>query len=112
MIYERDLQATIVEFLDWALPADAICLVIPGGDGRPTRAPGYKAGTPDILVVYRARAILIELKRPRKSKTSIAQINMHVRLTACGAVTFVAKSLDQVIAQIETMIPLRVRVAA
>jgi len=110
--YESALQRQVVETLDWSLPHDAIILVIPGGDGRATRAPGYKDGSPDTFIVYRARVIFLELKKLKGGKLSDDQIKMHARLTACGAIVLVGRTLEQVMDQLRVLVPLKGRVSA
>ena len=68
---EQILQRQVADFLTLALPtSDAWFTPIPAGGGGKVRGAilkgmGYKAGTPDMLVIYRGRAIWLELKSPR-----------------------------------------------
>lgn len=108
---ERDLQAEIAEVLELGLPSDCFWSAIPGGDGRETRAPGYRSGTPDMLFVYRGRILFVELKRPRKGRTSDAQATVHRQIEAAGAQVHVARALDEVVDLIRDVLqcPVRVR---
>lgn len=108
---ERDLQAEIAEVLELGLPPDCFWTAIPGGDGRETRAPGYRSGTPDMLFVYRGKVLFVELKRPRKGRTSDAQSVAHRLIEAAGAQVHVARALDQVVDLIRDVLqcPVRVR---
>ena len=110
--YESALQMQVVHALDWSLPPEAIVLVIPGGNGRATTAPGYKSGSPDTFVVYRGRVIFLELKRLKGGRLSPEQEDLHKRLMLCGAVVLVGRTLDQVMDQLRALIPLRGRVSA
>lgn len=109
---ERDLQAEVAEILELGLPNDCFWTAIPGGDGRETRAPGYRSGTPDLLFVYRGKTLFVELKRPRKGRTSDTQVAVHRLIEAAGAVVHVARAIDQVVDLIrdELQCPVRVRV--
>lgn len=89
---ERQIQAAIMKFLRLALPRDAWVGAIPGGDGRATRAPGYVAGTPDVLIVYRGRAHFIEVKSA-KGKLSIEQTIQGNAVRMAGAQWGVARSI-------------------
>ena len=50
-----------------------------------------RSGMPDILWLYSGRAIFIEVKRPGEDPTKLQKEMMH-RLTAAGAVCYVASS--------------------
>lgn len=108
---ERALQASVFEFLRLALPADAICFCIPNGDGKVTLAPGALAGVPDVQIVYKGRAIFIELK----TKTGAVRLNqkhVHDRLMLAGAVVVTLRSVEAVAEFLAPLIPLRCRIAA
>lgn len=83
---EYDAQCAIVSFLSLALdPREAVCLAIPGGDGRMTLAPGYVAGTPDLVVVAKGRPpLFLEVKSPR-GRVSREQSNLAATLNHIGA---------------------------
>lgn len=70
---ERAIHAAMVKYLRFALPKDAICRTIPGGDGSRTMAPGYVKGTADILIVHFGKAYFLEVKGS-KGKVSPAQL--------------------------------------
>ena len=74
---EYSAQCAIVSFLAMALdPRQAVCLAVPGGDGRMTLAPGYVAGTPDLLVIAKGRPpLFVEVKSPR-GRLSTEQSNL------------------------------------
>jgi hypothetical protein len=109
---ERDLQAEVAEILELGLPHDCFWTAIPGGDGRETRAPGYRSGTPDLLFVYRGKILFIELKRPRKGRTSDTQAAVHRQIETAGGAVHVARAVDQVVDLIrdELQCPVIVRV--
>ena len=66
---EQQLQQAVARYLDVALPGEVWWTTIPAGGGGKVRGAilkglGYKAGTPDILIVYEGRAYWMELKAP------------------------------------------------
>jgi hypothetical protein len=108
---ERALQAEIAEALALALPADCYWTAIPGGDGRETRAPGYRSGTPDLIFVYRGKILFVELKRPRGGRASDAQREAHQAIERAGGLVYMARSLDLVVSLIrdELQCPVNLR---
>jgi hypothetical protein len=116
---EADLQAQVMEYLRWALPADAVAHHSPGEGKRSLRAQrdlkrsGYQAGWPDIEIVWRGHPhIFIELKAARGTLSEV-QRRMHIKLTYCGAEVIIAKSLPAIeCALCELGMPLRARIAA
>jgi len=98
---EEDLQRAVVQFLRFALPANALFAHIPNGMWRHKRAAarlvglGIRAGLPDLLVVHDGRAIFIELKAKGGSQ-SLIQKQMARRLAACGCEVFLCRSVDEV----------------
>jgi hypothetical protein len=100
-VTEQQLHRAVARFLDLALPHDAWWTTIPAGGGGRVRgaqlkAMGYKAGTPDILIVYRGRALFIELKAPKVGRESPEQIAVGHRIIMAGAGRWLAWSLDDV----------------
>jgi hypothetical protein len=96
---EADLQAQVMEYLRWALPADAVAHHSPGEGKRSLRAQrdlkrsGYQAGWPDIEIVWRGHpSIFIELKAARGTLSEV-QRRMHIKLAYCGAEVIACKSL-------------------
>jgi hypothetical protein len=108
---ERGLQSQVFEFLRLALPAEAVCFCIPNGDGRMTTAPGALSGVPDLQIVYKGRAIFIELKT-KTGAIRPSQRWVHERLTLAGAVVVTLRSVEDVAVFLATIIPLRARIAA
>lgn len=108
---ERDLQADVFEFLNLCLPAEAVAFAVPNGDGRETRMPGTLPGAPDICIVWKGRAIFIELKT-RRGAVRLNQRFIHERLTLAGAAVKVCRSLDEVAGFLVQLMPLRGRVSA
>jgi hypothetical protein len=93
-VSERSFQKAACEYLTMALrPYGGWVGAIPGGDGKMTLAPGYVAGSPDVLVVLRGRPILIELKAP-KGTVKKHQKGVHADLTRAGATVYVARSIE------------------
>jgi hypothetical protein len=111
---EIAVQATIARALEIGLPQDAYFTAIPGGDGRATRTPGYRAGTPDLIVIYRGRTLFLELKRPIGGRVSIQQAECHRAIERAGARIHVARDLAEVVELIrdELQCPVNLRVTA
>lgn len=65
------------------------------------KALGVKAGTPDIAIVHRGRALFIELKAP-KGRVSPAQKKTIPAIEAAGAPCAICRSLDDVQANLKT----------
>jgi hypothetical protein len=111
---EEQIQAACAAFLDRALPADAVWYAVPnGGHRHPAVAAklkwtGVKRGVPDIAIVWRGRAIYIEMKA-HKGRLATPQVEMHERLTLAGAVVLpIARSVEEVADFLEALgVPLR-----
>lgn len=110
-IKESELQSSIARVLQLGLPGDCFWTAIPGGDGRATRTPGYRSGTPDLMFLYRGRVLFVELKRPKGGRTSAVQAEVHRGIEAAGGAVHVARDLAQVVDLIrdELQCPVRVR---
>lgn len=109
---ERTLHGQVAAFLRRCGPPQLYWTTIPGGDGRMTRAPGYRAGTPDLLLVYRGKPIGIELKAP-VGRQSQSQKLAEMEWTLAGGLYLIARTLDEVCQQLECAgVPLRGRVGA
>lgn len=109
---ERALQAAVAEYLGWSLPPSVFWTAIPGGDGRETRAPGWRSGAPDILLIWRGRAIGIELKTAT-GRQRAEQRAAELAWTLAGGVCTVCRSVPEVQAFLEVLgVPLRGRVSA
>lgn len=91
---ERAEQAALAQWLKVAAPAGLYWTAIPAGDGRMTRTPGYRSGTPDMLCIWKGRPILIEMKRRKRGRTSDDQHDAHQAITLAGGVVFVAKGWE------------------
>src|SRR4029077_2386016 len=95
---ESDFQRSVHGYFQWALPADAIHFAIPNGLMRSKKAAaraigeGVRAGIPDICIVYRGRAVFVELKTAR-GVMSPEQKAMTRKLIYCGADVICARSL-------------------
>lgn len=99
---EMQIQGAVAEFLDRALPADAAWFHPPNGGHRhpvvaaKLKAQGVKPGVPDVVIIWRGRAIFIELKA-HKGSLSDAQKAMQTRLVLSGGVVFdIARSVGEV----------------
>jgi hypothetical protein len=88
---EEALQAAAMDYLDRALPLDAVAHHSPGEGKRSKRAQGllkrsgYKRGWPDIEIIWKGRSYFIEMKTPTGVVTPDQRL-MHSRLLRCGAV--------------------------
>lgn len=110
---EADLMYSVKQYLEVALPPDAVFHHSPGEGKRTLRAQaelkrsGFQAGWPDIEIVWRGRFFGIELKAP-DGALSAAQRHMHKRLLVAGADVMLCRSVEDVEAQLrEACIPLR-----
>lgn len=118
LLGEAALHRQVAQYLDLALPADAVWHHSPlQGQGRTRKqgailhGMGARAGWPDITIIYQGRAYFIELKAPRGT-LSAAQHEMTVQLLMAGAQTTVARSLQTVQFVLEEWgIPLKARAA-
>ena len=122
---EQDFQKDVADFLTLALPfPDAWFTTIPAGGGGKVRgaklkAMGYRAGTPDMLVIYRrplvGRAsdvivIWLEFKAPNKWPTKV-QKQCRDDLIAAGCKWALVRTLDDVQRALERFgVPLRASV--
>jgi hypothetical protein len=131
---ERSIHESVAGALDMLLPESVIWWPTTVGgtklDAQQQAALsrlGVKRALPDLMVLHAGRIYGIELKRPgsgRLSKTRIVttrrgarvllgQDQMFPRLEAAGMTIAIARSVDEVLAQLEAWsIPLRGRVTA
>ena len=99
---EQELQIGVANMLRVSLPADCFWTFINNGMGRSkaeggiAKAMGQRAGVPDLLFVYRGRALFIEMKAG-KGKESPTQIECHGLLAMAGAPVATCRSVDEVI---------------
>ena len=112
---ERSLHTAVAAYLAIALPQDALWFPCPSASRRlPRQAAAMRRagelmpGIPDIILVYKGRIIGLELKAP-KGRLSPEQKAFHDRLTLCGAVVYVARSLADVHDFLCQIIPLKAR---
>jgi len=116
---EDDLQATVVQFLRWALPVDALHWHVPNGGKRHRKEAarmvklGVRAGIPDIHVAYQGRLYCVEMKPPGKApQLNDAQKQVIPRLRGCGVPVAVCQSLHEVtLALLDWGIPLQAKPA-
>lgn len=116
---ESPIQSAIVEYLDRALPPDALHFHIPneGKRGwmaqRAFKSNGGKAGMPDTCILWDGDAFFIETKRAKRGRLSAKQDEMRVLINRAGGHWALVTSVDQV-EQALTLwgIPLRARVSA
>jgi hypothetical protein len=114
---EEQLHRAVWKYLRWALPDEAFAYH-PANGGKRSRkvaarmsALGVVAGVPDLAVIYRGRALFIELKA-RRGALSLDQKHVHQVLNRCGAAVMLCRSVEEVEAQLrEASVPLRGSVA-
>ena len=98
---EQALQRAVAEFLTLALPTpDAWFTTIPAGGGGKVRGAilkgmGYKAGTPDMLVLHEGQAIWLELKSS-KGRLTYEQEQCHMDLVGAGCDWALCRTLEDV----------------
>lgn len=97
---EQVLQRQIAEYLALVLIPPAWWTTIPAGGGGEIRGKilkglGYRAGTPDMMIVANGRVYFLELKSAR-GKLSPAQQATHTALLMAGSCVAVCRSLDNV----------------
>jgi len=103
---ERTFQTDLCRFLDVALPPGAWYSAIPGGNRSVTTTPGYRSGTPDLLIVYKGRAIFLELKAPKNYATAL-QRGIHADLMLAGAVVHTVRDIGAAYEFLVQFIPLK-----
>jgi hypothetical protein len=111
---ETALQIVAAQFLDYALPEEAIWTAMDAGLTKLTPAQadlqkrkGVKKGWPDLLVMYRGKLHGIELKAP-KGRVSPEQHRIGAALIDQGGHWCVAKSIADIEENLhEWGIPLR-----
>lgn len=117
MTAEDRLQITVADYLDRCLPNDAVYFAIPNGGSRnkieaaKLKRMGVRAGVPDLCIIWRRRAIFIELKTA-KGRVSPEQNHRMEMLTIAGAVVTVCRSLDEVADFLGQIMPMRGKVGA
>ncbi len=97
---EDDLHITVAQYLDVALPEDAVWTTIPAGGGGEIRgaklkAMGYRKGWPDIEIVWEGMAHYIELKISGKYPGA-DQKKCHNNLRSAGARVAVCHRIEEV----------------
>jgi hypothetical protein len=97
---EAQLHKAAAQFLDLALPSDAVWTTFPAGGGGKARggilkAMGLRAGWPDIQILWRDHLYCIELKSA-KGNLSPDQRALHERIVFCGGVVVTCRSLHDI----------------
>ena len=101
LLSEHDLHCQVADFLNIALPPQAFWHHSPmeGKHKVQYRVKqnrlGAKKRFPDILIIWKGRAIFIELKT-KKGRVSDAQKECHAQLILAGGLVTVCRSLKEV----------------
>lgn len=110
---EQALQRIVADYLDVALPHDAVWFHTPNGgyrspvEGAIFKGLGVKPGVADITIFWQRRAYCIELKSDG-GKLSDSQRAWHARLQTAGIPVETARTLKEVATRLyEFGIPLR-----
>ena len=118
ILSEAQLQAWAADWLDLALPSDAIAHHSSNEGKRGWMAQkafkqsGAKKGWPDFEIIYRGRAYFLELKSAN-GRITPDQALIHTRLWDSGAAVVICRSQDDVEKAVRNFgIPLRMTVAA
>lgn len=119
---EYAIQCAIARHLAAVLHPDVFFTAIPAGNigggaeaarrGAMIKAMGYRAGTPDLMLLHEGRAFFIEIKAA-DGELSPAQDLTHLLIRRAGAPVFVARSVIEVETILRAAeIPMRGRIAA
>lgn len=115
---EHALHMQVADFLDLALPDDAIWWHTPNEGRRDAKTGaklkrlGMRAGFPDICICYRGRLYAIELKAPGATLRK-TQRETKRKLVRAGAICSVASSMEAVWGCLDGFgIPVKARIAA
>lgn len=111
---ESPIQKSIVNFLQAALPENALFYAIPN-EGRRSpqqaglaKAMGLRAGMPDLGLVHEGRAFFLEVKDPKRGRLSKSQSETIPQLRAAGAGVAIVTSPEEVEHQLRAWgIPLK-----
>ena len=116
---ETNIESAITQYLDRALPLDAVHFHISneGKRGwiqqRAFKRAGGKAGIPDRCILWEGEAFFIETKRPKSGRLSAKQDEMRGLICRAGCGWAMATNVQQVEdALVLWGIPLRARIAA
>lgn len=112
---EHKLQIAVTNYLHFSLPSDATWFAVPNGGLRnlktaqKLKAEGVRPGVADIIVVWKGRAIGLELKAPKGSQSK-AQKEWAEMFQLAGGVYRVCKSVDEVETFLDMLgVPMRAR---
>ena len=115
---EEALHRAVAQFLDLALPEDAVWFHPPNGGARSKaeagifKAMGVKPGVPDVVIIYRSQPIFIELKAPGETPSK-TQKEMHNRLMLAGALVYPAATrIEEVEGFLCAIMPLKAATGA
>jgi hypothetical protein len=109
---ERRVQQDIAEYLAMAMPNNSYTNVIPAGDGRAVRAPGYEPGAPDLFVLYDSKFYGLEVKTETGRQSPNQKLAEQQIISAGGCYRVVRNIRDVYEFLTEHKIPLRVRITA
>ncbi len=112
---EESIHITVVHFLQVSLPDGSVFFHPPNGGSRnlleakKLKRMGTMPGVPDLFILWDGKLICIELKAPG-AYLSKAQKEMKAKLERAGAIYApVCRSVDDVKAFLEPLLPMRGR---
>ncbi len=115
---EQAIQRSCVDFLRQCAPHGLAWTAINPVPAKSkavagiSKAMGMQAGIPDLLMVWKGRAIFVEFKAPG-GRLSPAQRDCQAGLMLAGALVHTVKSLDEFADFLQVLgIPIQARVAA
>lgn len=115
---EQDIQRSCIDFLRVCAPQGLMWTAINPVPAKSkavagiSKAMGLQPGVPDLLMVWKGRAIFVEFKAPGGS-LSPAQRDCHAGLMLAGALVHTVSSLSEFLDFITTIgVPVRARAAA
>lgn len=105
LLKEYALHVQISNYLSWVLTEDSYFTTVEnsnhtgGSVGRTNqikdKRKGVKAGFPDVLIIFKGLAYLIEIKVPKKDATPIQRAE-HEKIRRAGGRVEVAHSLEEI----------------
>lgn len=98
---EQAFQQTAAQYLRWALCSPSLALAIPGGglshmQAKIWKSMGYRAGSPDMMVLHLGRCYFLECKAVKGGKIIDSQKELHPQLIAVGCPVAIVRTIDEI----------------